>query len=570
MKKLLLILALIALIMPKQVSAIEQFKTSYLVSYTIFPTGETHVEQEITIENKENDILATTYSNSIKQMEIYDVTGTDTRGPLTIELSKEDDVTHIKAELLDRVVGKGKKSQIYLSYKTKDIATKVGEVWNINLPQVSGLETIDTYQVSIHVPKTFGPLIFVSPKPLEQYEDNLTTTFTYNKELVNNTGITAAFGKYQLINFKLKYHLNNENWFAAVQEIALPPNIPYIQQVKLVQMNPTPRNLYIDADGNTMAEYKVPAGKDLLIEVVGAAKVLGKQIQPEFGGKMHELPLSVRKNYLHAQPFWEAEAEQVKQKANELFDPKKTVSQNAQSVYNFVINTLEYDQSIEQAEYVQRHGALKALTEEGPWACMEFTDLFIALTRAMGIPSRELNGYAFNKTEGVTSLEVEFDTKDLLHSWPEYYDPNFGWVMVDPTWGDTSGIDYFTKLDTNHVVFVIRGSESEYPYPAGAYKLDEEDKQVEIDFSQNTNELFKEHIQLQHSKSILTRLLELITSKKYYTAYNDSGLIIKDFNNSGKILFPFDKVRIVLEEGATISFEDYTGKSKSLDYSIIE
>ena len=43
--------------------------------------------------------------------------------------------------------------------------------------------------------------------------------------------------------------------------------------------------------------------------------------------------------------------------------------------------------------------------------------------------------------------------------------------MVDPTWGNTTmGIDYFNVLDFDHFAFVIKGSESEYPIPAGGYK----------------------------------------------------------------------------------------------------
>jgi hypothetical protein len=44
----------------------------------------------------------------------------------------------------------------------------------------------------------------------------------------------------------------------------------------------------------------------------------------------------------------------------------------------------------------------------------------------------------------------------VLHAWPEYYDHSFGWLMIDPTWENTTGgIDYFTKNDLNHFVLYI-------------------------------------------------------------------------------------------------------------------
>ena len=104
---------------------------------------------------------------------------------------------------------------------------------------------------------------------------------------------------------------------------------------------------------------------------------------------------------------------------------------------------------------------------------MEFTDLFIALVRAAGIPARELDGYAHTSNTALRPLTL---TKDILHAWPEYWDDRRGWVMVDPTWENTTGgVDYFNKFDLNHFVFAVKGSSSEMPVPAGSYKFSGED-----------------------------------------------------------------------------------------------
>ena len=47
------------------------------------------------------------------------------------------------------------------------------------------------------------------------------------------------------------------------------------------------------------------------------------------------------------------------------------------------------------------------------------------------------------------------------------------WIQIDPTWGSTTGgVDYFDKLDTNHITFVRKGISPDEPLPAGAYKID--------------------------------------------------------------------------------------------------
>ena len=58
--------------------------------------------------------------------------------------------------------------------------------------------------------------------------------------------------------------------------------------------------------------------------------------------------------------------------------------------------------------------------------------------------------------------------------------------MIDPTWANTTGgIDYFNVLDFDHIAFVIKGESSDYPIPAGGYKLqgNEEEKDVNVSFA---------------------------------------------------------------------------------------
>src|SRR5690606_16956842 len=78
---------------------------------------------------------------------------------------------------------------------------------------------------------------------------------------------------------------------------------------------------------------------------------------------------------------------------------------------------------------------------------------------------------------------------DVLHAWPEYYDKDKKqWVMIDPTWGNTTkGMDYFNTLDFEHITFVVKGLDSEYPIPAGGYKFDKKSMDIEIQFVQADN-----------------------------------------------------------------------------------
>lgn len=545
----------------KGVYAQEQFETQYNILYSISKTGETQVTQDISIINKQNDILATNYILTIKEMEIYDITATDGKDKLDIDTKTTGNETVVKVLLKNQAVGEGKKNQIKLSYKSKQIASKVGEIWNINIPPVETSQSTSVYNVAISVPSEFGPKIYISPNPLEQ-KDNL---IKFDKNSINGKSISASYGKYQILNFRLKYDLKNDSWLPVYQEIALPPQISDRQQVIYKGLLPRPHHIKSDNDGNILAVYKLNPKQEINVDLNGSARLLGTQIDPAHGGKMKELDAGMVKNYTKSQKFWESEAPEIQQLANQLYDENKTVSQNAQAIYDYITKNLHYNFDIIKEDFVERRGALTALTtSNGSWACMEFTDLFIAVARAMGIPARELNGYAFSNAENVTPLSISLKNGDLLHAWPEYYDPLFGWVAIDPTWGSTSGIDFFTKLDTNHFVFSIKGLDSEYPFPAGAYRLDNSGKQVEVDFAQNesSNE-FEDSVSVE--KVLNWNPIQLLRGKTKYKLTNSGGTILYNINGTNKSLLPFDSINVYVGSSTNgVNYKDFNGSEKEI------
>src|SRR6185369_16129560 len=102
-----------------------------------------------------------------------------------------------------------------------------------------------------------------------------------------------------------------------------------------------------------------------------------------------------------------------------------------------------------------------------------------------GIPAREVDGFAYTENSKQRPIAL---IRDILHAWPEYYDKEKQtWVMVDPTWGSTTGgVDYFNVLDFDHFAFAIKETDSDYPIPAGGYKyLDGKDsKDVRVGFAE--------------------------------------------------------------------------------------
>ncbi|MBI2420664.1 MAG: transglutaminase domain-containing protein, partial [Candidatus Levybacteria bacterium] len=195
------------------------------------------------------------------------------------------------------------------------------------------------------------------------------------------------------------------------------------------------------------------------IEVTGYASVVAN---PKGSIVSNEL----LKKYLKNERYWESESPKIKDLALKLKTPSE--------IYDYVVNNLTYDYDRVTKDQ-SRAGAESVLTDPTSAVCLEFTDLFIALSRSAGIPARELNGYGYTRDENYRPLSK---VSDVLHSWPQYYDlGKQSWVMVDPTWGNTTGgIDYYHTFDFNHLTLAIHGVKSNYPVPAGGYKLSAKDE----------------------------------------------------------------------------------------------
>ena len=541
-----------------------QFETNYNITYEPQISGATQVTQNIAIVNKQSDLIATNYSLTIKQMVIYDVQASNSNGSLDYKVETKDGVTTVKVTFTKEIIGEGRQNKFTIKYKSNDIATKIGDVWNVSFPKVQTPATTQEYNVSLSIPDEFGPEIFVSPSPASVTKEAKNTLYSFTKDTVTDRSISASFGKYQTFNFALKYELANNSILSSYQEIPLPSDIKDHQQVSYKDIKPSPTSLKLDGDGNVIALYKLDGNQKLTIMVLGTARILGRQVKSGFGGAFDQIPTNLKDNYTGEGKYWEVNDKKIKDLAKTLYNANETVSQNAQRIYDYVVKNLKYDFKLVKKDFIQRNGALAALTVRGQWACMEFTDAFIALARANGIPARELNGYTFSSDKNILPLSIDLKGGDLLHAWPEYYDPNFGWVEIDPTWGTTSGIDYFSKLDTNHFAFVVKGLSSEYPLPAGAYRFkDSNEKLISVDIAQEINpDDFSEKLFLY--KAPTYNPIKLLEGKQRFLLSNEGAITVYNVSGSKDPLIPGQTTSIYLPKNSySVTYDDFNNVTKT-------
>lgn len=470
-KILLAIFLFFALFFAPKTYAADEFATSYDVVYDVGGDGITTVTEKVTLKNLTSQYYASQFKLTIGTTEIFDVKGSDPGGALEITTEQQGTSTMINVKFNQQVVGLGKTLPWTLSFKSKDFAEKLGKVWEVRAPKISSTSNLENYNLTLSVPQLFGEPTLISPTPNSQTSNSGKMFFTFDKDKLHSSGVSANFGTNQLFDFDLSYHLENNNLVSILTNIALPPDTSF-QDVIFQRITPPPLNVTLDNDGNYLAWYRLFRGQKLDIKVIGSTKLYtASKVKDPI------LEEELRKRYTESAKYWEKDNPQIIAKLEEIlgFNPSSDNKDKAKLIFRYVVDSLKYDSSRLKGESIDRLGAVTVLLNPTSAVCMEFTDLFIALARAANIPARELDGYAHTANPTLRPLSL---TKDVLHAWPEYWDEAYGWVMVDPTWENTTGgVDYFNKLDLNHFVFVIKGSSSQLPTPAGSYKYFDQDSQ---------------------------------------------------------------------------------------------
>lgn len=457
------------IILPLRAEAAGEFTANYDVSYAIAPSGVTIVTQSVTLVNRQTNLYPKQYAIILDTLNVRNIIARDDGGTVTPTITQAEGKTEILLTFNKQVVGLGKVTQFTLRYENLDIAAKNGNIWEVNIPGITEDEDLGTYSVSIQTPPTFGPASYLKPLPADGKR--------WNRDQMTSGGISAAYGSTQFAKLILRYYLDNPGIQTVRHEIALPPDTAY-QQVVIDSLNPKPDEMVKDRDGNWLARYTLSSGQKLSIEAGVSVTLQLPSESMESASKSGVMTDEEMDEYLKPLPYWQADDPKILALARE--------NPTAREIYAYVVRTLTYDD--ERVKTIpKRKGALESLNTPKQSLCMEFTDLFIAIARAAGIPAREVVGYAH--TTNATLRPLSWVT-DVLHAWPEYYDRIRGiWIPVDPTWGSTTGgVDYFSTLDFNHIAFAIHGVSSGMPLPAGFYRENgREGKDVLVEFLASGN-----------------------------------------------------------------------------------
>ncbi len=436
-----------------------EFATSFSSTYTVQKSGLTTVLHEISLKNNLAHIYATSYTLAINSEDITSVKAYDELGEINTTVERSGGSTTISLDISRPKIGKDQVKIISISYQTENIAEVIGNTKTINIPRLSKANEAESYTRTILVEGVEGMPTLIHPPPSQSTTDGEFSKFVFTS--YQNDSLSLSFGSSVTYKLNLTYELKNKELFSADSELALPPDTGY-QRVIIKKLDPEPSTVVIDSDGNWLARYTLRPQEKLLVsaEMFVTVYPVPSQYDP-----------SNREDLVHSTKYWDTHTSIVKNLGDQLKSPE--------NIYSYLTTSFIYNYEGLSGPS-ERLGASRALSTPQNVLCTEFTDSFVALARYNKISAREINGYGYTN---ISELHPQNQDSDILHAWPEYFDQNSGkWLAIDPTWGNTTGgINYFNKLDFNHIAFVRHGQEDSYPLPAGAYKGSADDKFIEVE-----------------------------------------------------------------------------------------
>jgi len=363
-----------------------------------------------------------------------------------------------------RTIEKNSPFRISMTYDTHDNVVKSGNlvtivasslptdtvfVRNNEVTDVKNKTTINTttefnYNLSIITDKNISTLAkSYTPFTKEEKDDKIYYNFAAEDRIEKSPML--EFGTSVIYRFELEYKTPKtdnlipsqvSDVFQAVStniyEISLPREFAETNQKVLIdEISPLPKNIFLDKEGNVIASFETPANKEDMIKVKGyissRQNTWNQEEKNPLDINLNEYLNKIREdkesnNYLLPTKYWEVKDPFIQNKAQELKENTVTLYELVDNVYQYVNDTLTYDEAKADSEN-ERIGAVKALTG-GASVCMEYADSMIAILRAQGIPARAALGYA-NITDESTDL--------VRHQWLQIWIPDYGWLSIDPT-----------------------------------------------------------------------------------------------------------------------------------------
>ncbi|MBQ6807903.1 MAG: S-layer homology domain-containing protein [Firmicutes bacterium] len=229
------------------------------------------------------------------------------------------------------------------------------------------------------------------------------------------------------------------------------------------QLQPYPATIETAADGQRVAIYRIPSLQQ------GASLTLRQSYALDISSLSYRFDWATLnplystgeqlflESYLQPESLIQSKHAEIIAFAQKAVGKESNPYQKAKQLFSAVNLNLAYSET-EQAQ-----DALSSLRRKSAH-CEGYTNLYAACLRAVGIPARIVSGYLYIPEKHVSSAYIDPSRSGILmdslrHVWVEFYLPEIGWLMADPTFTYTYSLNnhvqkfvdwsYFANINTS-------------------------------------------------------------------------------------------------------------------------
>lgn len=234
-------------------------------------------------------------------------------------------------------------------------------------------------------------------------------------------------GKISLVPTSSRYSVDY-----VIANVSFIPQDDFKQDILYIQTEPVAEI----KKGIAIFRWDKPTEKELDFSIDSNVKSFNKiiEVKNKINFPLNNLPDDV-KIYTKPSETIDSDNEEVIKKASEIIKGENDLYVIVFKLGDWTKKNIRYDLST-LTESVSQKASWVLRNKEG--VCDELTNLFIAMNRALGIPTKFISGVAYTNAK-------EFEEGFGPHGWAEVYFPSYGWIAFDVTYGE------FGFVDASHV-----------------------------------------------------------------------------------------------------------------------
>lgn len=209
--------------------------------------------------------------------------------------------------------------------------------------------------------------------------------------------------------------------------LAIPRDLPSQDVIGEPVFDPKPTEIVADRWGQKCAHFHFEgiAPQQTVTASMRVRADLFKvrwYIDPEKVGSLDEIPEAIRTKYTQDNTKLVFDHPVIRKAVREAVGTETNPYWIARKIYRYIQDHMHY-------EMVGGWNIAPTVLARGSGSCSEYTFVMLSMCHAAGLPAR------YDGSVVIRGDDASRD--DVFHRWVEVYLPNYGWVPVDPSGGDS-------------------------------------------------------------------------------------------------------------------------------------